>query len=208
MTDVEGRGAVRGLDRQGRLRGAVAGGRGAPAEIRVPEGETVDVGTVLAVVGDGAGAAARRAQRGGIGARAAARAAAEPAGAGTRPPLRRRDPAPAAAGRGRRARARRRPPPVRSASDEVVGGGDGRVLSPLVRRCIREHGLDPATITGTGPGGRITRGDVLDAAESGAGSARLPLRRPSRRRLRAGSGGRPGRPAPAPAAVPPPLRSR
>lgn len=39
--------------------------------------------------------------------------------------------------------------------------GNGRVLSsPLARRDAREHGLDLATITGSGPGGRIIRADV------------------------------------------------
>jgi 2-oxoglutarate dehydrogenase E2 component (dihydrolipoamide succinyltransferase) len=35
------------------------------------------------------------------------------------------------------------------------------VLSPVVRRLIAEHQLDPADIKGTGAGGRITRNDVL-----------------------------------------------
>ncbi|MGA1554913.1 MAG: dihydrolipoamide acetyltransferase family protein, partial [Ilumatobacteraceae bacterium] len=39
---------------------------------------------------------------------------------------------------------------------------DQRLLSPVVRRLVNEHGIDPATIDGTGPGGRITREDVLD----------------------------------------------
>ncbi len=33
-------------------------------------------------------------------------------------------------------------------------------LSPAVRKLITEHNLDPAGIKGTGPGGRITKGDV------------------------------------------------
>jgi 2-oxoglutarate dehydrogenase E2 component (dihydrolipoamide succinyltransferase) len=41
-------------------------------------------------------------------------------------------------------------------------GGDGRLLSPVVRRLLAEHGIDPSAVTGTGPGGRITRDDVLD----------------------------------------------
>ncbi len=40
--------------------------------------------------------------------------------------------------------------------------GSAKLLSPVVRRLVNEHGLDPAQITGTGPGGRITRDDVLD----------------------------------------------
>jgi 2-oxoglutarate dehydrogenase E2 component (dihydrolipoamide succinyltransferase) len=35
-------------------------------------------------------------------------------------------------------------------------------LSPVVRRLVNEHGLDPSAIRGTGTGGRITREDVLD----------------------------------------------
>ena len=35
------------------------------------------------------------------------------------------------------------------------------VLSPAVRRVVEERGLDPATITGTGPGGRILKDDAV-----------------------------------------------
>jgi 2-oxoglutarate dehydrogenase E2 component (dihydrolipoamide succinyltransferase) len=36
------------------------------------------------------------------------------------------------------------------------------LLSPVVRRLVNEHGIDVAALNGTGPGGRITREDVLD----------------------------------------------
>ena len=36
-------------------------------------------------------------------------------------------------------------------------------LSPAVRRIVEEHSLDPATIAGTGPGGRISKADALEA---------------------------------------------
>ena len=39
-------------------------------------------------------------------------------------------------------------------------------LSPAVRRIVEEQALDPATITGTGKDGRITKGDALKAAEA------------------------------------------
>jgi pyruvate dehydrogenase E2 component (dihydrolipoamide acetyltransferase) len=52
------------------------------------------------------------------------------------------------------------------------GGGSGpgwdRVLSPVVRRLINEHGMDPAKLDGTGPGGRITRADVLNVIDTRA----------------------------------------
>ena len=44
--------------------------------------------------------------------------------------------------------------------------GDAAVLSPAVRRAVLEHGIDPATIRGTGKDGRITKEDVLAAAQA------------------------------------------
>ncbi len=43
-------------------------------------------------------------------------------------------------------------------------------LSPVVGRLVVEHGVDPASVAGSGAGGRVTREDVL-AAAAGAGSA-------------------------------------
>ena len=66
----------------------------------------------------------------------------------------------------RRARPRPRPgpSPAPPRSDNVVA------LSPAVRKLIEEHRLDPADIKGTGPGGRLTKGDVLDhVANEGSG---------------------------------------
>ena len=51
-----------------------------------------------------------------------------------------------------------------------TGGAGGMLLSPVVRRLVNEHGLDPASITGTGPGGRITRDDVLDFIDQQGGA--------------------------------------
>src|ERR1700738_3087877 len=42
---------------------------------------------------------------------------------------------------------------------------DGEALSPAVRRIVDENHLDPTKISGTGPGGRITKADVLTAAD-------------------------------------------
>ncbi len=44
-------------------------------------------------------------------------------------------------------------------------------VSPLARRLASEKGIDPSGITGSGPGGRVVRADVLAAAGSGAGKA-------------------------------------
>jgi 2-oxoisovalerate dehydrogenase E2 component (dihydrolipoyl transacylase) len=48
---------------------------------------------------------------------------------------------------------------------EMPGSADAR-MTPAVRRLLREHGLTPAQIAGTGLGGRITREDVVNYVES------------------------------------------
>ncbi len=56
---------------------------------------------------------------------------------------------------------------------QPVAGGDGtsRVkASPLARRIAGEHGVDLATLTGSGPEGRIVKADVLGAAAAGPGA--------------------------------------
>ena len=114
-------------------------------EIRVEEGETVDVGTVIAVVGDGGEPAV------------AAEPAREPAAAHEPAPA----PAPAVT-----------PAPV--AESTTAKAGDNRLLSPVVRRLVNENSLDPDSIAGTGPGGRITRDDVLDHIDAGGSKAVPP----------------------------------
>jgi pyruvate dehydrogenase E2 component (dihydrolipoamide acetyltransferase) len=126
---------------------------GTLTEIRVPEGDTVDVGVVLAVIGDAAAPTPAP--------------AAEPVADAPAPA-----PAPEPVADARTVEA-----PVPAASEaplaaRVDAGEGGRLLSPVVRRLVAEHGLDPASITGTGVGGRITRNDVLAAAEP-------PVRQPA-----------------------------
>src|SRR5882724_10235239 len=124
------------------------------AEIRVGEGETVDVGVVLAVISDappGEGAAPAPAKQE---APAVAEAEAEPE-APAEPRAAEAEPQPA-----------REPQPAAAPAAKAGGNGEGKVLSPVVRRLISEHNLDPAQITGTGTGGRITRNDVLALVES------------------------------------------
>ena len=118
---------------------------GTLTEIRVEEGDTVDVGTVIAVVGDSGDAAPGA-------------PAAEPAAAPAPAPA----PAPAAPAP---AAAPAAPAPV--AESTTAKAGDNRLLSPVVRRLVNENGLNPDSITGTGPGGRITRDDVLDYIDAG-----------------------------------------
>ncbi|MFN9066927.1 MAG: E3 binding domain-containing protein, partial [Bdellovibrionales bacterium] len=50
------------------------------------------------------------------------------------------------------------PAPAATSSSAVTHS-----LSPAVQRIVTEKGLDPATVTGTGKDGRLTKGDVLAA---------------------------------------------
>ena len=47
-----------------------------------------------------------------------------------------------------------------------AGNGSVKAL-PVVRRLAREHGIDLSSVRGTGPGGRITRDDVMAAVDGG-----------------------------------------
>jgi pyruvate dehydrogenase E2 component (dihydrolipoamide acetyltransferase) len=51
--------------------------------------------------------------------------------------------------------------------------GDRVIASPAARRLAQDRGVDIAQILGTGPGGRITREDVLAAAESTSSAPRV-----------------------------------
>ena len=180
------------------------------AEIKVNEGETVDVGAVIAVISADAGAAAphrRRPKRLRLPRRqhplrllplrlaAAAprsRADCRPGARASRLSL--TPPFPVAPAPRARAEA---------APSENGGGPTGsRLLSPVVRRLVAEHGLDPAAIEGSGAGGRITREDVLAHIDDAARRRRAPRRagraRPLHLRLRRRQPPRPRRSRPGP----------
>jgi 2-oxoglutarate dehydrogenase E2 component (dihydrolipoamide succinyltransferase) len=107
-------------------------------EIKVGEGNTVQVNTVVGVIGDGDGAAAPTPVRT---AASAPSAPASPKKEAQAPP-----PSPAA-------------PPAAQADESDVRS------SPLVRKLAREHNVDLNQVPGSGTGGRITKQDVLDHVE-------------------------------------------
>jgi 2-oxoglutarate dehydrogenase E2 component (dihydrolipoamide succinyltransferase) len=61
--------------------------------------------------------------------------------------------------------------PADSSAQPIATGA----LSPAVRRAVKEHGIDPASLAGTGRGGRLTRADV-DRAVSARAAAPAPAR--------------------------------
>jgi len=58
-------------------------------------------------------------------------------------------------------------PEAKAAAPPKEKSKDGETLSPAVRRIVEEKELQPEKISGTGPGGRITKADALAAAEKG-----------------------------------------
>ena len=51
---------------------------------------------------------------------------------------------------------------------------DGATLSPAVRRAVLEHGIDPSRVKGSGRDGRLTKEDVLAAAQAKSTPAPVP----------------------------------
>lgn len=89
-------------------------------------------------------------------------------------------PAPAAAATPAPARVVSAPAPAARASAPASFSTTGMKLSPLVKRRLRELGLDPTTLRGTGPGGRITVQDVEAASgRPGAPASTAPAARPA-----------------------------
>src|SRR5580692_3518711 len=117
-------------------------------EIKVSEGNTVQVNTVVGVIGDGAGASAPAP------AKAAAPAPAAPVSAVPASSKKEPKEAPALL-----------PAPVASAPRDTDEEDSDVRSSPLVRKLAREHNVDLAKVSGTGTGGRVSKQDVLDFVE-------------------------------------------
>ena len=67
--------------------------------------------------------------------------------------------------------------PAPAASEELLT--PAQTMSPAVRRAVLEHGVDPSTIKGTGKDGRLTKEDVLAAAEAKAKGPATPAPAPA-----------------------------
>lgn len=113
---------------------------GVMSEIIAAEGDTVEVGSIIAKI-DISGKAATVAP---------SKPAAPAPSASTAPP-----PAPS-------------PAPAPAPAPQVASGANDHALAPAVRKLIGEHNLDAGKINGTGKDGRITKGDVLAAVEAGS----------------------------------------
>ena len=118
---------------------------GVVTEILVQEGETVEVGTVLARIGAEGSAPAPAPE-------APAPEAPAPGAEAPAAPVAEAPPPPAPA-----------EPAVEAQPVEQTepAGDNGRsFVSPVVARIASEHGIDPAQVPGTGNGGRVTKKDI------------------------------------------------
>ncbi len=122
-------------------------------EIKVKEGQTVSIQTVVALI-DAVGAAA---------AAPAKAESAKPA-----PPPTPDAPKPVAAAPPRPAQT---PAAASAPPQKTAPNGDKIRSSPLVRRIARERNIDIAQVSGTGAGGRVSKQDILAAAEGGAAAS-------------------------------------
>jgi 2-oxoglutarate dehydrogenase E2 component (dihydrolipoamide succinyltransferase) len=129
-------------------------GAGVLTEIRVKEGETVPVNSVVAVIGEAGSKAAA----------AEPAPSAVPEAAVGQPEVK-----PATNGGSRASHDAH----AEAAADHPASKDDLRrqKSSPLVRRIAREHNVDIQQINGTGVSGRVTKNDILDYIESGKSAA-------------------------------------
>ena len=148
-------------------------GEGVVAEIRVQEGETVEVGTVLAVIAP-AGAPPAPAPSETPEPAEAAHDSAPPAPSAPSEPVA-TTPAPSAPAPETppvASEPEASAPPAPEPTAQPTGAGNGKTfISPVVARIAAEHGVDPKAVSGTGQGGRVTKKDILAFIESGAAAA-------------------------------------
>jgi pyruvate dehydrogenase E2 component (dihydrolipoamide acetyltransferase) len=133
-----------------------APGSGVLSEILVQEGATVEVGSVLARIGEAGAGAPSPAPNAEPPKEETPREepASEPVEAAAEPaPEPEPEPEPAA--------------PAAPAGNGHAGDGHAFV-SPVVARIASEHGIDPEQVEGPGRGGRVTKKDILAHVESGA----------------------------------------
>jgi 2-oxoglutarate dehydrogenase E2 component (dihydrolipoamide succinyltransferase) len=159
-------------------------------EIKIPEGQTVPIQTIVAVI-DGAASPAASASA----PTPAAPAPAKPAAAAPAPSA--PAPAPTKATAPPPAPAQSAPAPAASSSSS---SGTERIhSSPLVRRLAKEHGVDLSSVEGTGAGGRITKQDIEAAIAESSSSGDASVQEAQVAPPTSSTAARPTPPPPAPA---------
>jgi 2-oxoglutarate dehydrogenase E2 component (dihydrolipoamide succinyltransferase) len=96
--------------------------------------------------------------------------------------------------------------PSRPSTQTATNAAADPALSPAVRKLVAEHALDPAQLSGSGKGGRLTKDDVLRHLEQPAPAPAAPVPRPTE--PQAADEARPPMEPPAPAPATPPAAPR
>jgi 2-oxoglutarate dehydrogenase E2 component (dihydrolipoamide succinyltransferase) len=144
-------------------------------EVRYNEGDTVEVNTVVAVIGDGNGAAAPAPAAQKAEAPASQQAAVSeppptpPTQQSTQAPAAQPSQAPAPPPAAQPVAAPPPPPAIERPRAEQTAEELRRTRSsPLVRKIAAEHNIDISRLEGTGASGRVTKNDIMSFIESGA----------------------------------------
>jgi pyruvate dehydrogenase E2 component (dihydrolipoamide acetyltransferase) len=134
-------------------------GTGVLTEILVQEGQTVDVGTKLAVIGGDGASASPPAPAEEAPPEPATQAAADEAMAAASEGV--GDVAPSQ-------QQQQQPEPEPQPEPAQAAQSNGKTfVSPVVAKIASEHGVDPSQVQGTGRGGRVTKKDILGFIEAG-----------------------------------------
>jgi 2-oxoglutarate dehydrogenase E2 component (dihydrolipoamide succinyltransferase) len=139
---------------------------GVVQDILVKEGQTVQINTVVAVIGDGTSTPAE----------APKEAPKEtPKETSKETPKEVKGPAPVAGP------VSEGEPEAEAEEEAEEGGQEGTRTSPLVRRIAKEHGVDLSALAGKGTGinGRITKRDILSYVEQGGTEEKPAARAPA-----------------------------
>jgi pyruvate dehydrogenase E2 component (dihydrolipoyllysine-residue acetyltransferase) len=178
---------------------------GVVQKILAQEGETVAVGTAIALIGP-EGAEAEPAEAPPEPATAQAAEETEEASSAEGETATAETPqAEAAAPPAEPAPAPESAPAAPAAPAPADGAGDKAFVSPVVARIAAEHGVDPSQVPGTGRGGRVTKKDILGFIDSGAPEQAAPAAEPAAApEAPAAAPSAPAAPAAAPAPAPAP----
>ena len=147
---------------------------GVVAQILAQEGETVAVGTKIAVIAPEGAEMPAEAPPEPATAQAAAEANAASDAPTQAPSAESTDEVEPAA----TPEAETTPVPEPAPAQAPTGDGEAKFVSPVVARIAAEHGVDVAQVRGTGRGGRVTKKDILEHIESGAPAQAAPAEAP------------------------------
>jgi pyruvate dehydrogenase E2 component (dihydrolipoamide acetyltransferase) len=144
----------------------------------VTAGTVVPIGQAVAVIGDGSKAAAPAGEPGDAKKTEPAKSEPEKSEPGTQPTT--TEPAKSEPEKSKPGERQDREQVAQPEAAQVPGAASGALrTSPLARKIAREHDIDLASVTGTGPQGRIVRADIEAAIAAGPSAPAAPVAAPT-----------------------------